>query len=457
MLCRNLVAVSSGIMDEDNIELLTCQHWNVAELDFATDEDVRGAVRRLAAIFAVSPDEYQLRSQAIGFRHEPHSLLNDPALDGLVKPCTQFCHDWMHAICVQGSFNTCVWKLFEDLRARGVSEIWETMATYVQGWEWPMAVLSSNQHLVDCFVGKRKKSSRKAQTFKATASDCLSLYAVLAMFVSAVLLRNGARSVCHQGCMAFLALADLLDMLHAVPLGLVSPARLADAVNEFLKRCVAAGWSKWMHSKFHWLIHLPRHLERFGGLLTCFVHERKHRMVKRYADNIRNTRAYEKSIMGEVACHHLAQLRAGQCLQFGIALVGPKPVRPGLFELLQSTFAPHRLDKDLCSYSQQARLDPAGICCRKDVVLVRGAQGGNALIAGQVWLHASVDGIVVTLVNLFKPLAGDGEQRWDASQQRPEFVDTKDVLAVTIHTPVEDRIVRVIVPWRFRGWAAAER
>ena len=61
-----------------------------------------------------------------------------------------------------------------------------------------------------------------------------------------------------------------------------------------------------MIPKFHWLLHFPAWLKRFRTLISCFVRERKHKMVKRYANDMRNTRtnfdehSYEKSIMAEV-------------------------------------------------------------------------------------------------------------------------------------------------------------
>ena len=61
----------------------------------------------------------------------------------------------------------------------------------------------------------------------------------------------------------------------------------------------------WM-PKHHYSTHLGEQLRKFGMLASCFVHERKHKMVKRYANDMRNTRtnfdehSYEKSIMAEV-------------------------------------------------------------------------------------------------------------------------------------------------------------
>ena len=98
--------------------------------------------------------------------------------------------------------------------------------------------------------------------------------------------------------------------------------------------CVAAGWQDEFHSKYHWLVHLPKHLARSGFLPSCRVHERKHRVVKRYANDVANTVAYEKSAFGEVLCHNLADLEASDALIAPFGLIHPKPAPPKLVTFL---------------------------------------------------------------------------------------------------------------------------
>ena len=49
ILCRNLFATASGIADEEGADMLTCNLLHEGDLDMATDDDIRGTVRRLAA------------------------------------------------------------------------------------------------------------------------------------------------------------------------------------------------------------------------------------------------------------------------------------------------------------------------------------------------------------------------------------------------------------------------
>ena len=109
MICRNLFSEKSGIVDEDDEDILTCSLIHKDDFDMATDDEIRATVRRLTAMEGnVSTDEFKLRQQAVGFRHEPDSLLNDTSLDEVVRPASCFAHDWMHCLLVTGVFNTIV-------------------------------------------------------------------------------------------------------------------------------------------------------------------------------------------------------------------------------------------------------------------------------------------------------------------------------------------------------------
>ena len=49
LLCRNLIASKSGLVDEDGTDLLCADIMHERDIDFATSADIRGSVRRLAA------------------------------------------------------------------------------------------------------------------------------------------------------------------------------------------------------------------------------------------------------------------------------------------------------------------------------------------------------------------------------------------------------------------------
>ena len=93
----------------------------------------------------------------------------------------------------------------------------------------------------------------------------------------------------------------MIDCFYYASRGGVSPDQLQRSVHRFLDRYCEAIGADHMTPKFHWLLHFPFYLRHFGTLVSCYVHERKHRMLKRYCNDIRNTTVFEHSVLAE-AC-----------------------------------------------------------------------------------------------------------------------------------------------------------
>ena len=226
--------------------------------------------------------------------------------------------------------------------------------------------------------------------------------------MQAVLIPSGrARSACN----AFVALADVLDLLVAVPLGQVTPQMLRQSIRVLLESCVTAGWRTQMHPKFHWLVHLPNHLDRFGCLPTCWVHERKHRMVKRYAGDICNTGCFEKSVFAQVTSHHLASLTAPLTFSTCVGIVAPKVAPRAMTTCVEQYLGIAGLE---CTTGLEARVSKHEICCAKDVVLLL-SDDGSKYVAGQVWFHAAYAEEPCSLVSIWTLLSADeniGSAEW---------------------------------------------
>ena len=128
MLCKNLVSQKSGITEIDGTRRLICSLIHESQMQFATDDEIHGAIRRLRGFKATaSKAEFKLRQQAIGFTFQERGLLTDDELSGMdvVKPASQFCHDWMHGCFNQGIFNLILFlALAAVARAKPKSDIW---------------------------------------------------------------------------------------------------------------------------------------------------------------------------------------------------------------------------------------------------------------------------------------------------------------------------------------------
>ena len=133
---------------------------------------------------------------------------------------------------------------------------------------------------------------------------------------------------------ALFVVTDLVEAMQLVALGLTPPARIRGIVSRLIRSCQSAGWEDCMIPKFHWLLHYAKHLERWGSAISCFVHERKHRMIKRYAQDIRNTgfqiSAYASSVLHEVMSHQMWAATSDSAFMHSMGLIEPKKAKAAL-------------------------------------------------------------------------------------------------------------------------------
>ena len=182
-----------------------------------------------------------------------------------------------------------------------------------------------------------KQTSRCIQVCSWWGPEFIS---TVSFFFQHVVLRAGG---CAKHIAAYSAMADLLDLIQVIPLQIVSCDQLEDSVASFLQACLACNLLSSMTTKFHWLLHLPFHVKKFeakglGRMLpSCFVQERKHKVAKRYAENICNTSRFETSILQEIICHDLAQLKGSNSFQCKARLEKESPVPRKLADFFETT------------------------------------------------------------------------------------------------------------------------
>eukprot|EP00959_Pyramimonas_sp_CCMP1952_P403638 8458292-Pyramimonas_sp.AAC.1 len=101
--------------------------------------------------------------------------------------------------------------------------------------------------------------------------------------------------VARMECVGFARLCDLAWCIAAAASGRASADALRDRTNAFLGACEAAQRQEYMPPKVHCLIHSPRHLLKFGYLLSCFAHEMKPLVPKRFCSDMHQLEASERS------------------------------------------------------------------------------------------------------------------------------------------------------------------
>jgi hypothetical protein len=297
------------------------------------------------------------------------------------------------------------------------------------------------------FTKKRERSCKEAKRFKCIASELLGVYPILAFFFQSILQRGDCE--CKLELTAFLKCCDLMDLIMLIPLGMVSPKALQEAVEGLLEACTRAGWEKCFIKKFHWILHLPHHLSKWGLIPTCFSLERKHRLVKRFARVVLNTVDYAKTIYREVINHELARLRQSDIFKSGAFLVDKHHPSQKTLAFLCEHFDTN-LTRDQCFVSNSAHLQPEGFAEKGDVALLKAAHDDiGPWGACQVWLHVEVEGHApMSLVSLYNFIRYDESlysATWDA-KDAPVFLYTSDIMCSTTYRKSNEGRVVTLIP-----------
>ena len=441
LICKNLFTDKSQLVAEDDTELLRCNVIVHAELDRASSAELRFAARRVTAFRSIDdPETFKYRQMALGFTYMPYNILCDDALTNIVAPREQFMFDWMHCVFVGGVWNTVMHQILENLRDAVDADPYTLFHDYLALWHWPGQLKSQRVH--EIFASKRRTGNASANIFKCGASEGLSAYAVVAHFIQKVL---QPLDICGPALLAYIALTDLIDCLYLANRGHTTRDMMFRAVERFLALFVAAFGIELLSPKFHWLLHFEDNLHRFGTLISCFVHERKHKSVKRYANNHRNTAALEKAIMHECTATHLAVLDdpTSHVFQFSVGLIGPKLAPKKVRDFLQLELdAPPACEMHVSTHS---RFSASGISVAKDVVLFRYAEGD--LRAGTVWFHANVFDAPISLVTMYPLISINRVQGWAewSVTDSTMVILTEDILENLIWTRTGD-VIRTLVP-----------
>ena len=449
MLCRNLVTASSGLASASCG--LTADMFKDVALP-ATNTSIRDIIKALDR-FKVTETvgDFKRRQQACGFTWQRDGLLNDNSLEDLVHPADQFCHDWMHGLCSSGVCNIIIFLLLMHVQTLRPT-IWSALRDYLLTWTWPESANFKNARR-DLFSDAQVKSYKSAKHIKCSASEMLSILPVLSFYVCTVLRK--IPGICTAACDALDRLADLVDALLAVRHSpdRISPEYVRSCVRTMLDACLAAGWEAWMTPKFHWCMHFHRHLRNWGVLPTCWVHERKHKLAKRYGEDIFNTVAYNKSVLSEVLAHQFYLVKLDGAFDDTISVLHPGKAKKTIVDIMRSLGVP---DTAAITVSRKARIGTGSLCCKGDAALIRSMDGNN-FVAGEIEMFICATGIDdFAFVNFWEFRSHCVESRsatWNVGNNM-SLCALNEVLTSVMWKEVSAGVVRTLIPFEYNGLKA---
>jgi hypothetical protein len=349
----------------------TCDFDALVLHDF---DSLSAIIRRLqGAKIAMSNEDFQELQTNIGWTLIPNGVMADDECRRRVSRRAVL--DAMHILFVQGIFGWCAGQVLSAMKEATMPVA--NLHAYFSAWRLPKA--SPSNEVAAAFHPTRLASSLTAGTFKCTASEALGIFPIWAQYCQA---NAGCVVKDHFAC--FLSLARVIALWQRRGRGLVTSAEFKLEIVKFLRVYKALYGPDAMALKFHYLLHLPMYPN-----LACWVHERKHKWVKRHANNVQNTSGeWERSVHREVTTEHIHRLRRldREFFSRDVGLMEPTttPGRDKL-KLLQRLFG-----SDVCfTMGKVAQVDKYNEKVTvSDIVLLR---AGDADHFGEVLWHVFIE------------------------------------------------------------------
>lgn len=396
-LCRNVVLPSSELHTTDPTSTLQpSTNLDATKVIPQTRASLMDSVRTLreqAGVLGVGA--FNTLCQSLGLNYVPNGILFDTDLMTYLDPVEMSMYDWMHCYVVAGVFNVELKLLLAKLRAVGVNHL--VIDRYLKQFSWPRRLASRN---AAC-----KRLFEKDTEFKSSASDALSIYPVLRLFLQvhvAPRFRHDLDII--ASCSSFFHLCTVLDVLRKINHGgAYNPTRLSQVIlNHLDKFQIAYGLDPWI-PKCHYVTHLATQMSRHGLLISCFVHERKHKEVKRFGTDVDNTVRWEHGVLQSVVKVHLLALTEDNYFPHDnlCKLVDPRPAEPHVVAAVRHELGGVGADIKIAhtafhaAFSQSSRLD----------FVVADVDGCRQVV--QIWFHLDVDGHVLSCVAQCDRLGGN--------------------------------------------------
>ena len=265
LLCRNIVLPCSELHTSDPTSTLQpSTNLDATKVIPQTRDSFMNAVRTLREqVGVLGPGAFKRLGQSLGLNYVPSGILFDDDLMAYLDPIEMSMFDWVHCYLVSGIFHIETNLLLEKLHAVGVDHL--AITRFLKQFSWPHRLASRSSACQSLF-------EKKAE-FKSSASDALSIYPVLRLFLQLHVLPHFRHNQdILDVCSSFFHLCTVLDLLRKINHGEgYTPARLSTAILKHLEKYQTTHGHPWI-PKCHFVTHLASQMITHRMLISCFVH-----------------------------------------------------------------------------------------------------------------------------------------------------------------------------------------
>ena len=268
--CRNLV---QGRDTAGNAYFITNACTKYSKLDRHTNATIWELVDELARAHTdhengiLNKGELRKMQTHLGYNFDADGLLSDAYLrQHVLAPAEQRIVDWMHTLCSEGLANVEMALIIHELKTHGVK------AEHLQKFSLQVHLPKSQNKVSEWWFHPHRIKKDHVVAF---AAETASMVRIFDMFLQDVILPTG---VCNDHVRCFGFLARIVDLCS---LGKDASVRYFDVGRAAIEAHHALFVELFQHvdlavkPKFHQLMHIFDH----AWLLSCWVTERKHKLV----------------------------------------------------------------------------------------------------------------------------------------------------------------------------------
>jgi hypothetical protein len=313
-LCQDCIQTKSDIGELLPTITAKAVHMSCTLLscfELHTNESIQATVRRVNALHAgliandktvvQNGEDYRLRCQVLGWSWSSANIVLNEKFN--IKLADSIMYDWAHCYVHDGLGDNELGQCMKDVPKEIAS--FEELGEY--SYTFTFAKCHPNpKHL---FEPAANKNNKKKGSFSCTGSEFLTLAPVIHRYFTEVVAKRAEQCpkfMNHARSMA--AVCKVIILLVFLPTSGLSWEQLAIAIHEHIELYKLVYGAETMRPKHHYVLHLPDMLRRFEFLFSTFVHERKHRLAKRYMVPRKNTKSFERGVMEDVTNHQLWEL-----------------------------------------------------------------------------------------------------------------------------------------------------
>ena len=226
--------------------------------------------------------------KVIGFSANPEGVVQNKVLQRLANPIHVARFDWVHSV-LQGG--TLVVEIEATLATTGIERSRLRSFLADETWRYPQASVVKSRALHRIFDPRR--SSDDATKVKGSCAEFLGAIGML-----------GGKPEHAAAVRSFVAACTVVDVLLDIKAGVVAidagAAALQTAIKDHMDAHQSLYGDGFIRPKHHWMMDIPSQVRADGLLLDAFVIERTHLRVKAVAEPIKNTRAFEASLLASL-------------------------------------------------------------------------------------------------------------------------------------------------------------